>query len=434
VEPVRQRQPPAWDPSCSSGDIAMRTQLLMLTAAIGLVACAATEPARTGLLPEATRVARRAELKPKVEGFVNEIAALENEAVLPRWDQEVCPQVTGLSREEGEFMLARISKVAGAAGVPLADERCRPNLFIFVTTQPKELLHGMEERNFTAVFGVNALRASVDEFIDTPRPVRVWYNTASEIARGPPWIDARGLIVTPLVVSRAFVIVDRAQLQGVSVGQLADYVAMVGFAELKPAAHAGDAQTILKLFDASGQAALTGMTDWDRAFLKSLYATEQSGQQLAQIASSMVREIVPDPLEEIIVGARKEKLSELHQKIEKSEDAFYEAYNKADTEPEYKIHCGDEIPTGTRMPAHVCKPQFVDTATADEAQGFLYGYAAMPAWMVIASRMPAYEKHMREVVEKDPKLIAAVRDYYLLTKHYEAVRKEKFKGKWLVWD
>ena len=87
---------------------------------------------------------------------------------------------------------------------------------------------------------------------------------------------------------------DQRRLRGVTAGQLADYVAISGFAKLKPGASLGDARTILKLFDGSPQATPTGMTEWDRTFLKALYATEQKSQvQRGQIARSMVREIVP---------------------------------------------------------------------------------------------------------------------------------------------
>ena len=95
-------------------------------------------------------------------------------------------------------------------------------------------------------------------------------------------------------ISRVFVIVDQTRLKGVSRGQLADYVAMVGLAEVKPGARLGDADTILTLFEAAPQAGRPGMSDWDRAFLKSLYASEaRSRLQRSQIASNMVRVIVP---------------------------------------------------------------------------------------------------------------------------------------------
>jgi hypothetical protein len=195
----------------------------------------------------------------------------------------------------------------------------------------------------------------------------------------------------------------------------------------------GDFQSILSLFNGPPQAALTGMTDWDRAFLRSLYATEQSREQRSQLASNMVREIVPDPLEQVIVAARQEKLSKILQKIVRSEEAFYSAYNKANTQPEYHVNCNSTI-DALRMHHHVCRPVFVDRANEDETAAFFGGYAAAPAWTVVAINMPGYRKHLRDVVEKDPKLIAALRDYDALTKHYEAVRREKFKGTWLVWN
>jgi hypothetical protein len=172
-------------------------------------------------LDEVTVTARRAELAPRVAAFVKQIAALENEEGLPRWGTRVCPLVSGLPRQEGEFVLGRVSDIAREAGVPLSGEYCRPNLFILVTA-------------------------------------------------------------------------DQARLHGMTLGQFADYLVMVGLAKLKPDARLGDAPTILTLFNAAPEAAPTGMTDWDQTFLKSLYATEQIlKQQRGQIARQMVREIAP---------------------------------------------------------------------------------------------------------------------------------------------
>jgi hypothetical protein len=283
------------------------------------------------------------------------------------------------------------------------------------------------------------LPALVEEFIDAPRPVKVWYNTHTETVGGLATF-AQGLIVTAPVVARVFVIVDRAQVQGVSFGQLADYLAVVGLAQVQPAAHVGESQTILTLFDGSPQAAPSRMTDWDRAFLKSLYATEQTGNQRAEIASTMVREMVPDPMEEVTINARRESLNKLREEMGKTEEAFYKAYNKANTEPDYQINCRDErVHMDDRLSlamtyVRACNPRFVDKANEAETQGFFYGYAAIPAGLVIVSRLPAYQKHMLDVVQKNPDLIAAARKYYEIAKHYDAVRKEKFKDHWLVWD
>jgi hypothetical protein len=148
--------------------------------------------------------------------------------------------------------------------------------------------------------------------------VRVWYSTIVRTPEGtPPNHDlpnaaqllGSGLSgvkvyndldrTSHLLLSKSwsfsdvFVVVDQVRLREVTRGQFADYVALVGLADIKPDAHLGDAQTILKLFDGAPQAAPLGLSDWDQAFLKSLYATEQiSKAQRSHIANSIVRDVL----------------------------------------------------------------------------------------------------------------------------------------------
>jgi hypothetical protein len=326
--------------------LAVAATLELLPNADGWVAAETTSssaPTSTASqVPEVTVTARRIELEKKISKFVNRIAASENGGEgLARWGAPpACPLVSGLPRQDGEFVLERLSEIGRSAGVPLGDEHCRPNLYILVTSQPEDLLKGMEKRNRPFTFGYDTSfyppletpASIVDEFIKTPRPVRVWYSSSEKDAWGKPLGYCKALDVLPQcqdptlrerfaaacdpnryfqcgtataggshlvfntvwTFSRVFVIVDQTRLQAVTAGQLADYVAMSGFAKLKPGARLDDAPTILKLFDGAPQAVPTGMTEWDQAFLKSLYATEQKSKlQRGQIARSMVREIAP---------------------------------------------------------------------------------------------------------------------------------------------
>jgi hypothetical protein len=299
---------------------------------------AASAPANP--LAEVTVTARRIELEKRVSKFVNQIAATENgDEGLARWQvPSACPLVSGLPRQDGEFILERLSEIARVAGVPIGDEHCHPNLYILVTSQPEDLLRGMEKRNRSFTFGYNSSSREempssvVDEFIRTPHPVRVWYNSAEKDAWGqalsycpameialiscspndtechPPHFNPSRVYQCGRAVaggthlsfndmwwfSRVFVIVDQRLLQEVNLGQLADYIAMSGFAKLKPDARLGDFPTILTLFNGAPKAAPSGMTDWDQAFLKSLYATEQKSKlQRSQMTHQMVREIAP---------------------------------------------------------------------------------------------------------------------------------------------
>lgn len=308
----------------------MGTRLLILTAAAGLMAAttgiaaaqgtsaaslSSASPSSAGAsssLPEVVVRARRAQLERRVSKFVNDIVAVENGEGLARWQSRVCPLVVGLPRQEGEFILERISEIARAARVPLAGERCHPNLFVVVTTDPTSSLENMSNRNRILIFH-NANPGVINAFIKTPRAVRVWYNTAMSTASGEstgsgsPFVTPDKppvLMQTPMqashittnvvyALSGVFIIADQMRLHGLTRGQFADYVSMVGLSELKPGAHLGDAPSILKLFDGAPEAAPPGMTDWDQAFLKFLYATDpQLKVQKRLIAHDMAREML----------------------------------------------------------------------------------------------------------------------------------------------
>jgi hypothetical protein len=292
--------------------------------------------------PEVIINGDRPELESLISAFVEQIAGSYYAEELARWNKDVCPLVSGLAAKEGEFILARVSEVARAAGVPLAGEHCRANLYILVTDRPEALLRGMDDRNHSFTFGDDASPTLVDSFITTPRPVRVWYHTGTttpegqplvsmafpsyvissykatgslpddydasgqepvamdkspsgEIARGTNhWSQATRLsnnFIFPIY--RAFVIVDATLLEGATRGQIADYIAMVALAEIKTGARPAAAPTILNLFNAGPQHAPAGMSDWDQAYLKSLYVTEQKSKlQRRLITREMVRELI----------------------------------------------------------------------------------------------------------------------------------------------
>jgi len=265
-------------------------------------------------LGEVTIKAQR-ELAGKLSKFVYQIAGTENAEGLPRWNMPVCPLVTGLSRDEGELILARISEVARAAQVPLAGESCRPNLYVVVLEDPKKALEELDVHQRMIIFGQtneNLIRG----FIDTPRAVRVWYNSDMTDPFGmPPGIFSdcgmgtlnalfcdkpvfEHTLPTHLTYNRIWnftrvvLVVDRARLEGISPRQLAGYIAMVGLAEIRPYAHLDDDPTILRLFYSAAGTAPADMTAWDQGFLKSLYATEQKSMgQRGEIAYTMAREM-----------------------------------------------------------------------------------------------------------------------------------------------
>jgi hypothetical protein len=233
---------------------------------------------------EVTVTAQRATLTARVTAFVSKITKAPLEGGVALWRSPVCPLVSGVPREDGEFILDRISDIARIDGIPLGAENCHPNLFILVSKQPQELLREMSD------FPSTPCRIPPCE-IPTVSAAKVGPITMA----GDGWYyDGRSPNYQVVwQVFRAFVIVDASQVKGVTLGQFADYVALVGLAQVKPADTLGDAPTILKLFSGAPQAAPAGMTDWDQAFLKSVYMTDQSSHgQRRHLVRTMVSQMV----------------------------------------------------------------------------------------------------------------------------------------------
>ncbi len=308
--------------------MARASRLLMVFAALAALGsvngeAASAEPAAKSdgssaadPLQEVTVTAQREKLEKRITAFVNTITGPLFEGGLPLWGRPVCTVVSGLEREQVEFVVGRVSDIARTGGVPLAGKQCLPNLYILVNSRPQELLRTMAKRNFGFTFGTSVepmdgtpivpSHVTIDEFISKPGPVRVLYRDAPTAAYGVRPI-VKVAKVGPITYSgdtwagnsgwyvfRVFVIIDASQLQGVTLGQLADYAALVGLAEIKPADSLADAPTILQLFNGT-TAAPAGMTDWDRAFLRSLYSTppHKPAQQRWHVAQAMTNEIVP---------------------------------------------------------------------------------------------------------------------------------------------
>lgn len=257
---------------------------------------------------------RKRELQRQISHFVSSFDVTYLNASLERWNSPVCPLVAGLSGERGEFILARLSQIARDSHVPLAGEHCRPNLYVVVTGAADLLVDRWTKRDrgmFNSCNGYGYVR----EFLRSRRPVRVFYNATLISSDGahqaPGALDLAGSRLefsrSPCIsagragsrlihgaiqsLSAVVVVVDETRVGHLNMGQLADYVAMVGLAQIRPDANTGAAPTILGLFQDSDSLP-QGLSLWDRLFLESLYTTEQSSVLHVQaIEARMVEKI-----------------------------------------------------------------------------------------------------------------------------------------------
>ena len=279
------------------------------------------KPELNSITVEAQR--ERKALEHQVDSFVFSVIvrhSVDNEG-LARWNQPICPLVDGLEQEQNKFVAGRLSEIAVSAGARLAPEPCRPNFYVVATAEPDQFLkkwYARDPRMFNSLHG----RGPIKSFLSTPRPVRVWYNrdhgsgdglpasdeplalaggtgmsgataTAQNTyptfkLRNPTRLQWGGVENLSLVVA----IIDTSRVKNLSVAQLADYISMVGLAEVHLDAKVGAAPSIMQLFNAAGDNLPQSLTSWDAAFLRSVYDTDQrSVVQLQSIEEHMLKTI-----------------------------------------------------------------------------------------------------------------------------------------------
>jgi hypothetical protein len=253
----------------------------------------------------------RATIERNVRTFVNAIAVKPGDESLARWQPQIplCPLVAGMPNSDGEYVLSRISKIATAAGAPLAHAHCKGNFYIIVTSDPEGVIKAWMKRD-VRMFGDETDQGGtkIREFL-AAHPVRVWYNTdfyeldgtplgnnAGNNADGRTNLSARATkieINSYRALSSVIAVVDARRMKDVSFGQVAAYVGMVGLAQIRPEAKVAEAPSILNLFADAGKAP-AGLTAWDESFLKALYATRITDRgQLAEIKTAMVQDVAP---------------------------------------------------------------------------------------------------------------------------------------------
>jgi hypothetical protein len=227
----------------------------------------------------------REKLEHDVNVFVSTaIAQSRYDESIERWTyRSVCPLVAGVSKELGEFVLARVSAIARTAGAPLGAEKCKPNFFVIISPDdPKPRLTRLTHKNGGQLFNYET-GEELKKFVEISRPVRVWYNvgatsidgasmmselvdTGSEHAktfnnsRGPEPISntlpsiygsrTNASLVTRDILS-VIIVVDVKKVTDINIGQLADYVGVIGLAQITLDKDLGDAPTILSIFRGS---------------------------------------------------------------------------------------------------------------------------------------------------------------------------------------
>jgi hypothetical protein len=297
----------------------------MASAALTLQIQAATAQPATNNNDEIVVTGER--LRTILRDFVGEVSAPVSggENQLARWDHRICTGIFGMTRrEQAQFIADRIAQRAFAIGLEPGRSGCKANIVIFVTPDANALANSLvgEYRNLLALQrDVNhntPNAAALENFSTSSRPVRWWHIANTYSADGmrvsdpiAPMATANGALVrvfdpsrlrraTRQDFDRVIIVVDARQAAGHTLSVLADYLAMVSLAQLSPTIETAAYPSVLNLFS---DGSVTGMTNWDIAYLDGLYhasrdansANQQEGQIANRMSGTLNAEDAPPP-------------------------------------------------------------------------------------------------------------------------------------------
>ncbi len=290
----------------------MSIWLSTLMSAALLAQPAAEAPAKDAAPTTVEGVVITAGPKPEREVIASFVAAISSEGAtnrLGRWDRKICPGLLGVREDYARLILDRIGETAQEVGLDVGEPGCRANMLVVFTANSGAVTKAMVEGN-SDVFGkydqgVNRGRKALKAFVLSQAPVRWWHVSARKTADGQRY-DVGGMVrvrdvgrlkaTTRDDFDHVILVVDASRVGKVRMTALADYIAMVGLAQIDTEAETGEVQSILNLFSDrdAGRAPVDGLTTWDRAYLKGLYEARRDVRTAARQEQDMVRSMAAD--------------------------------------------------------------------------------------------------------------------------------------------
>lgn len=233
----------------------------------------------------------------EIADFVGALTAVPGRAQLSRFESAVCPAALGIPEAQKIAVVKRMRAVATAVGIRTGKPNCRANVLLMVTNDRKALLDKLARLQPGAVADLS--RAEWRALRTSPEPAVAWH------IKGPP-VDADGAELLErnngVTINRtagsasrivelvrpqfdgAVVIVNQAELKGLTTTQLADYAAMRAYLDSDPAKLKGSTvSSILRILDADDNSEVpVTLTEWDFQALRGYYSVNRSLSAAAQ--------------------------------------------------------------------------------------------------------------------------------------------------------
>jgi len=266
-------------------------------------------------------------LESMIDNFVVSVAASNPNRSLARWRNAVCVGAVNLQPDVAHHLVDRVSTIAGDIGLTPGAPGCTPNVLILATDDASGLSQVLVQQHRRALrmggTGTDRGRTALHDFQMSDRPVRWWQvsmpvddqtgalatrlpgNCRAPCGKTTPGDESSHFFAPIIAVSSAsrlstqivddliktFVVVDVNHLNSITADQLADYIAMITFAQIDPQADTRGYATILNVFEEPDS--VSSLTEWDKAYLTGLYNTVRTRKNLnsarTEVASSIRR-------------------------------------------------------------------------------------------------------------------------------------------------
>lgn len=238
---------------------------------------------------------------------------------VPRYFEPLCPRVTGVESKVARMVETRLRAVADYVGLDEADADCSPNAFVIVLDEPAKMFDRLVAKRpgllgdyRTRDLHVRAIRGA----LKAGKPLVAWNQIDVRNIDGPMIQDIDGppTLRTPSssrlrtagfqAKSVSVVVFDKKQLADVEAVQMADIAALHLLASPRRYADLDTVTTptMLTLFRKGPKKSPREMTDFDRAYLKGIYAMRENDWSsrvnrsvLAAYQAQCIEEGVPCP-------------------------------------------------------------------------------------------------------------------------------------------
>jgi hypothetical protein len=268
--------------------------LLLAASSLMAVSSVAQRPNGSVKPPTETPIVIEGRLKQAIGNFVQRFTQSGPTDQIAHWKDQVCPMVLGIDPGQAAFIEQRIGDLARTVRLRTGGSNCLSTLAIVITADPNGFVADML-RTYPMTLRTDGWDR-LKRFVQSTRPVR-WISVTDECGYGCG-LGSRISRGTSPSLAAMLVVVDAKQLEGITVAELSDYLALVALSNPndRPKTHPN---SMLALFDGPRvPSSSCELTDFDRSFLATLYhepVDRSANNQRAMIRSQMERSLHKPP-------------------------------------------------------------------------------------------------------------------------------------------